>query len=401
MTRADMMINTIHVGDCRHTMRRLIADGIKVQCIVTSPPYWGLRDYGVSGQFGLERTWMRHVARMRSVFRLCWDLLADDGVLWLNYGDSYYTNRPSGRDPGKTSTINGKGTQDAYKDAQRARHSPKQFTSRGAAISGPNRRQQRGIKPKDLVGMPWRIAFALQDDGWYLRSDVIWHKKNPMPESVSDRPTKSHEYVFLLAKSERYYFDADAVKEPASEDTNARYARGRGANPKNADGGPGNQTIAKTFDHMKKPVAGWASGDGSHNAIDHARQGSASRKFGNNGVGFGHGYDAQPKPRVKNNASFDEAMETMPDRRNIRTVWSLATEAFSGAHFATFPRDLVRRCILSGSRPGDVVLDPFMGSGTVAQVADELGRQWLGCELNPQYAAMYGSQRVAQLGMGI
>lgn len=392
-------LNQIHVGDCRQLMRQMIADGVRAQCIVTSPPYWGLRDYGVPGQFGLERTWIRHVARMRGVFRLVWDLLADDGVLWLNYGDSYHTSRLGGG-IGLSSTINGKRGQEEFRKASRAMKS----RIRPPDVDGPNRRRQAGLKPKDLIGMPWRIALALQSDGWYLRSDVIWHKPNPMPESMLDRPTKAHEYLFLLTKSERYHYDATAIREPSSPDSHARAARGRSSNHKWADGGPGNQTIATVSPSPGTPrvggvtpkvkkVAGWADGQGSHSAKDHARAERGmkdSTKFGR-GAGW----------RNKQNPSFSAAVTDLVYERNVRSVWTIPTAPFSGAHFATFPLDLVRRCILAGSREGDVVFDPFMGSGTVAQVADELGRKFIGCELNPEYAAMYGTLRAAQIGMGL
>ena len=216
--------------------------------------------------------------------------------------------------------------------------------------------------------MPWRIALALQEDGWYLRSDIIWHKPNPMPESVTDRPTKAHEYVFLLSKSERYLYNAEAVREPV---TGGAHARGDGVNPK----------------ARNVKIAGWATGPGRHSTLTHAttRKESAA-KFG---------------PRSKQNASFSGAVKEVVDSRNMRTVWSLPTEAFSGAHFATFPRELVRRCVLAGSNAGDVVFDPFMGSGTVAEVASGLGRKFLGCELNPEYAALRLTHRSAQTELAL
>lgn len=371
-------INHTHVGDCRHLMRQMVAAGVRVQCIVTSPPYWGLRDYGHAGQFGLERTWVRHVARMRAVFRLARELLADDGVLWLNYGDSY-AGAPGGYQG---------------KNGQRASRT---FTARISTV-----KRGAGLKPKDLVGMPWRVAFALQQDGWYLRSDVIWHKPNPTPESVADRPTKAHEYVFLMSKSERYHYDLEAIAEPSSPNSHARAARGRSDHHKWADGGPGDQTIAKvppsagrlpgvnrkaqhSSGQMQKPVAGWAAGAGDHSAKDHAR----ARAGLKDSTKFGRG----PGWRNKQNEPFSAAIVDAVPVRNVRTVWTIPTEPFSGAHFATFPRDLVRRCILSGSRPGDTVFDPFMGSGTVAQVATELGRNFIGCELNPEYVALHELRR--------
>lgn len=376
-------LNRTHQGDCRDLMRRMIADGVKVQCVVSSPPYWGLRDYGVPGQLGLERTWLRHVAAMRGVFRLVRSVLREDGVLWLNYGDSYFTPRVSGG-VGHNSTINGKESQLAFMDAARARNSRTQQSN--LASSQPmsaNRRYDAGagLKPKDMVGMPWRIAFALQEDGWWLRSDCIWHKPNPMPESITDRPTKSHEYVFLLAKSERYFYDQEAVKESSSAKTHDRRPKG----------GP--------------PVSGHAHGPGSHSALDHAKSAKDagrtdqglrdSTKFGR---GKGWRKLAEAGSGTKNNGSFDEAMAVMPPDRNLRTVWKMPTEPFSGAHFATFPRELAARCILAGSRPGDVVFDPFMGSGTVGQVATDLGRQYIGCELSEEYIKLHELRRTT-IGM--
>lgn len=350
-------MNRTHIGDCRALLREMAIDGVRVQCVVTSPPYWGLRDYGVPGQFGLERTWLRHVARMRGVFRLVRAALAIDGVLWLNYGDSYHTGKESGG-IGENSTINGKGNHEEFRKANRARHS----RIVPPDVRGPNRRRQMGLKPKDLIGMPWRVALALQADGWWLRSDIVWHKPNPMPESIQDRPTKAHEYVFLLAKSAQYYYDAAAIRDPA-------HPRGHGINPK---------------------VQGWAYGPGSHSAKDHARAKQALRdstKFGR-GAGW----------RQKQNASFSAAIADLVAEKNARTVWTIPTQPYEGAHFATFPQGLVARCILASSRPGDVVLDPFMGSGTVGKVATDLGRNFIGCELNPEYVALHELRRTT-IGM--
>ncbi len=371
-------LDTIHVGDCRTTMRAMIAAGVRVNCIVTSPPYWGLRDYGVAGQFGLERTWLRHVARMRYVFRLARALLADDGTLWLNYGDSY---AGSGRG-GDTGTSGLEGSTESQDESKRG------AAKRGSQLPAglhENIRQHgnigrawvpvpKGLKRKELVGMPWRIAFALSDDGWYLRSDIIWHKPNPMPESILDRPTKAHEYLFLLSRSPRYHYDASAIAEPT---TGNAHARGNGVNPKA---------------RRKVVPAGWATGEGSHSAIEHAKGAAAegATKF-----------NKARAPRSKQNASFSEAVTDLVETRNARTVWTIPSAPFSAAHFATFPRDLVRRCILAGSRPGDIVFDPFMGSGTVAEVALDLGRRYIGCELNPEYAAMFKTHRSQQQGMAL
>jgi DNA modification methylase len=364
------VINKIHVGDCRQIMRQILITDVRVNMICTSPPYWGLRDYGVAGQFGLERTWIRHLARMRSVFRLARELLMPDGTLWLNYGDGYHSPRPAGS-VGHNSTINGKRGQEEFRKAARNKKSRVQSPD----VDGSNRRRQDGIKPKDMVGMPWRIALTLQDDGWYLRSDIIWHKPNPMPESIRDRPTKAHEYVFLLAKSEHYHYDATAIAEPV---TGGAHARGTGVNPK------------------AKHPSGWADGAGvSHDVLVHNKQDAGAQIKGDRMSGFNRRY------KDKQNESFSAAVTGLVETRNARTVWSIPTEATSFAHFACFPRELVRRCILAGSREGDIVFDPFAGSGTVAEVALSLGRRFIGCELNPEYAAMFKAHRSQQTGMAV
>lgn len=329
-------LNRTHVGDCRDLMRQMIADGVKVQCIVTSPPYWGLRDYSDPRQFGLERTWIRHVARMRGVFRLARQLLTEDGLLWMNYGDSYAN---VGKWGGYTSGKH-----------RRRLHGHNKLVR--------SRRDYSELKPKDLIGMPWRVAFALQHDGWYLRSDVIWHKPNPMPESMKDRPTKSHEYIFMFAASETYYYDQKAIREKTTGTTNPR---GNGIHTK---------------------VSGWNMGGGSHATLDHTKAKASDRKF-----------PGQRAPRVKQNASFSAAVTELVDDRNARTVWTIPTEGFEGAHFATFPQALVARCILAGSRPGDTVLDIFHGSGTVGKVATDLGRNFIGCELSQEYIDLHDLRR--------
>lgn len=341
-------LDKTHLGDCRSLMKRMIADGVKVNCVVTSPPYWGLRDYNIAGQFGLERSWVRHVARMRGVFRIVRELLEEDGTLWLNYGDSYASD-------------GGPGWQG--KNGQR---SARRFTlQRDSVAMRQCRRSARdGLKPKDLVGMPWRVALALQASGWWLRSDVIWSKPNPMPESIKDRPTKAHEYLFLLAKSQRYYYNADAARGPSTG----------GAHPRGAG--------------LHRKVAGWADGPGSHSAKDHARRAQGLR----DSTKFGRG----PGWRNKQNCSFSAAVTDTVNDRNLRTVWTIPTEKFPGPHFATFPRNLVALCILAGTRPGDVVLDPFMGSGTVAQVAVDLGRHFIGCELSAEYLALHRMRATTQ-----
>lgn len=291
----------IRQGDCLDVLPTLPAGS--VQCVVTSPPYFGLRDYGHDGQIGLESSPAEYVAKMVAVFREVWRVLADDGVVWLNLGDSYN---------GSNKGYNGNGT---WQD----RSNVKQGTNAGALGVMPTKVD--GLKPKDLMGIPWRVAFALQDDGWILRSDVIWHKPNPMPESVTDRPTKAHEYLFLLTRRTRYYYDHEAIKEPA--------VRGYAASGFNT---------GKTAIHQ-----------------------------------LGRSSDTE---RVDDGA------------RNRRSVWTIATQPYSGAHFATMPPALVEPCILAGSRPGDTILDPFNGSGTVGAVALKHNRRYIGIELNPDYITL-------------
>ena len=303
-------MNRIEFGDCRDIMRRWAADGVRVQTCVTSPPYFGLRDYGVDGQLGLEDTPEQFIANMVEVFRCVRDVLADDGTLWVNIGDTYT------RDPKK-------GDRSKYLGLH------KNIADSGCHTASQHRRMG-DTKPKDLIGVPWMLAFALRADGWYLRQDIIWHKPNPMPESVRDRCTKAHEYIFLLSKSERYYYDAEAMNEPA--------------NPKNY--------------RARARVRDTPPGQTPQGKLDARRS------------------------------------EVLCETRNRRSVWTVATRPYSGAHFATFPPALIEPCILAGSRPGDIVLDPFMGSGTTAATAAHHGRRYLGCELNADYRALQ-DERIA------
>jgi DNA modification methylase len=350
-------------GDCRDSLRQLASEGVRAQMCVTSPPYFGLRDYGtarweggdpacshgvqhwdgpkqtqgaqsghaaladrlarqqcacgavrVDGQIGLEATPGEYVARLVEVFRLVREVLADDGTLWLVIGDSYCSTDKwgGGSNLGKN-TVAPDGSVPSWAVRRRRPHF-------------------EGIKPKDLIGIPWMLAFALRADGWFLRSDVIWSKANPMPESVTDRPTKSHEYLFLLAKSERYFYDAEAVKEPAVSDhpSGNGFRRNARLSYRDANGARGN----------------------------------------------------------------DQQWSGVGGRRNRRTVWQVNTQPYKGAHFATFPTALIEPCVLAGSRPGDVVLDPFMGSGTTAVVAIRHARPFIGCELNPAYRVLQ-EERIA------
>jgi site-specific DNA-methyltransferase (cytosine-N4-specific) len=330
-------MNKVFFGDCRDSMRQMAKDGIQVQMCVTSPPYYGLRDYGtakweggnadcdhiekiqshsgqradrdqtsqifkykdlckkcgavsVDGQIGLERNPQEFIDNLVEVFACVWNILADDGTLWVNLGDSYANNNSNTSE---------------YK-----------------------------YKQKDLMGMPWRLAFALQDFGWYLRQDIIWHKPNPMPESVTDRCTKSHEYIFLLTKNQKYYFDHEAIKE---------------------------QSLTK----------------------------SEGIRFGGNKYGDNN----DPKYATKlGNVSKEY------EKANKRDVWSVPVKPYSGAHFAVYPQELVEPMILAGSKVGDIVLDPFFGSGTTGQVAQNLGRKWIGCELNKNYEELQ-NERLSQQGL--
>lgn len=302
-------MNTIEFGDCRDTMRRWKEQGIKAQTCVTSPPYYGLRDYGHDGQIGLEETPEQYIAAMVEVFRCVWDVLEDDGTLWVNIGDSY---AGSGKGPA--------GNLGAANDERNMTH-----TKSSSNIPA-------NCKPKDLIGIPWMLAFALRADGWYLRQDIIWHKPNPMPESVQDRCTKAHEYIFLLSKSSKYYYDHESIKDPVKQD--------------------------------------WGTRD------------RTDGKYHNEGSGL------QP------HSGLEKSYETA----NKRSVWTVTTKPYEGAHFAVFPQELIEPCIMAGAPIGGVVLDPFMGSGTTAQVAQHLGRQYLGCELNPDYKALQ-DKRLRQMSL--
>lgn len=303
---------TIIVGDNRETLKRIETGS--VQCVVTSPPYWGLRDYGQDDQIGLEQTPAEFVEELCKVFDEVWRVLKDDGTLWLNLGDSYASFR------------DGKATPDTSRGDSDGTLVPKGSAANRMASSFAD----SPIKHKDLVGIPWRVAFALQARGWYLRQDIIWAKPNPMPESVTDRCTKSHEYIFLLTKSSRYYFDNEAIKEDSIWASDSRSGAG-----------------CLTYD---------------------------GKRQGGDGEG-------------------QEAFVAITDKRNKRDVWTVATKPYSGAHFATYPAELITPCILAGSRPGDLILDPFSGSGTTGAVALLNGRNYIGTELNPEYAQI-SEQRI-------
>jgi site-specific DNA-methyltransferase (cytosine-N4-specific) len=342
----------IHQGDALEVLRTLPAES--VQTCVTSPPYWGLRDYGVDGQLGLEPTIETYVAAMVEVFREVRRVLRRDGVLWLNLGDMYIGAPHGGM--GATSSINGR---------------PEVRSERTIALRTHCKRHA-GLKPKDLVGMPWRIALALQADGWWLRGDIIWHKPNAQPEAVKDRPTRSHEYIFQLAKASRYYYDQHAIAEPV---TGGAKPRGRGVNPK-AVASSGTKDAQRDAAGLRPSsrlgrAPGWRALDGKNEESGDRRRAGFNERW-----------------RVKQNESFAAAIRDPVDTRNARSVWTIRTHPFPGAHFATFPPKLAAKCILAASRPGDVVLDHFAGAGTTGLVALRLGRAFVGVEINPEYVEM-------------
>jgi DNA modification methylase len=402
---------TVHLGDCRAVMAEMEPES--VNCVVTSPPYWGLRDYGTDGQLGLEPTPEAYVESMVAVFREVRRVLRSDGTVWLNLGDTFSSRGGAGGTMSASGLVGGEKRQQPRPEAA----DPAKF--------GRWNRDWQGLKPKDLVGIPWRVAFALQADGWYLRSDIIWAKPNPMPESVTDRPTKSHEYLFLLSKSPRYYFDADAVREDQASDSIAAYERAK-ANP--------------------REPAEWKQ----NAAVAH----------------IGAGATVSPNAAWSDTEKLDRLLSR---GRNLRSVWTIATQPYPGAHFATFPSKLVEPCIKAGTSekgvcpecgspwerevertavdgrrdPGGVVgladagmyagragsttftttgwspscrcehdgggwapvpatvLDPFAGSGTTAMVAQSLSRRAVLIDLNADYLTqVMDRNRDIPLGLG-
>jgi DNA modification methylase len=415
-----------------HVLDRLreMADN-SVDCVVTSPPYWGLRDYGIEpqvweniedsehlckheweteiveremrrginladssantrggakkvatvphqrfemgdcrhcfawrGSFGLEPTPELYIKHAVWIFEEVRRVLKPQGTLWLNIGDCYAAGGGEVPDYRGTRLPNGRGDSPAIcrvktRATRDGSHAGKNTAMAATGVmEQPNRRPLAGLKPKDLVGIPWMLAFALRNAGWYLRQDIIWNKPNPMPESVRDRCTKAHEYIFLLSKSRRYYFDAEAIAE---EVTGNAHARGTGVNPK-----------------AQKWVSGWAAGNESHDTL--AFNSTQADK-----VGKLHSARA---PRPKQNESFSAAVTGLVEMRNKRSVWPIATEAFTEAHFATFPTELARNCIVAGCPEGGTVLDPFNGAGTTGLVAVRYHRKYLGIELKAEYAEM-------------
>ena len=292
------MRDTILFGDCRRTLCAFLPKSARM--CVTSPPYYGLRDYGGEQyQLGQEQTPEKFIENLVNVFKQVKNVLTDDGTLWVNLGDSYYNYRP-----GKGQTYPKQSVSKTNQDL------PESSAKRGTKLEG--------LKEKDLIGIPWMFAFAMRADGWYLRQDIIWHKPNPMPESVRDRCTKAHEYIFLFSKNKKYFYDNEAIKEPAKD---------------------------------------WGTRDRTNG------------KYHNEGTGL--------QPHSGLTKSYE--------KRNKRSVWSVTKKPYKGAHFATYPAELIEPCILAGSEQGDIVLDPFMGSGTTAAVAKSLGRNYIGCELHEEY----------------
>ena len=347
-TAKGTMSLTLICGDALTELRRLPSDS--VNCCVTSPPYWGLRDYGHAKQIGLEETPQAYVEAMRQVFAEVRRVLRDDGTVWLNLGDSY---AGGGNNRGNGSPISSKQSSNAGATGQCAEHAK-------------NRLLDPTLKPKDLIGIPWRVAFALQEDGWWLRSDIIWAKANCMPESVTDRPTRSHEYIFLMTKCARYWYDHEAIKEPCIYDldgtgTAARKARAhedlKSYPTERAGIRPGGYKNSVNFD---------GKNNGNEKQRGHSRRDD----------GFNDRWDQMEKS------------EQCTGMRNKRDVWTVAPANYPDAHFATYPPDLIKPCILAGCPVGKTVLDPFLGSGTTAAVALELGRSAIGIELSPDYIEM-------------
>lgn len=318
-----MELNKIYKGHCLDVLKTFPDNFINT--VVTSPPYWGLRDYGVDGQLGLESTPEEFIENMVHVFREVRRVLKDDGTLWLNLGDSYWANRSN----------NGLEWGDNY------------GKSKNYMLRAGNKKHEF-LKPKDLIGIPWRVAFALQEDGWYLRSDIIWNKTSCMPEAVKDRPTKSHEYIFLLSKREHYYYDYESIKEPAVGFNN-------------------------------EPVAGSL---GAFGPSQSRRRKGNSKTFRGGGV-YTKGQSFVNSADVERESRGNSPNET--GLRNKRTVWTVSTKPFKEAHFATYPPDLIEPCVLAGSPKDGIVLDPFMGSGTTGEVSIKHNRNFIGIELNPDY----------------
>ena len=314
--KGEKVMYKLLLGDAKEKLQEL--EDNSVNCVVTSPPYWGLRDYGEEGQLGLEPTPQEYVQKLVNIFREIWSVLKDDGTVWLNLGDSYASGGTGGNS--NKSTLQG--------------YSSENTKNRQMQLNQISRKPPKGLKPKDLVGIPWRVAFALQDDGWYLRQDIIWHKPNPMPESVKDRCTKAHEYVFLLTKTQKYYYNHDAIKEPAAYD-------GR------------KDTKMKGSNKYKNSVI---PGQAEHSMASRGHE----RWQWSNGIPV----------------------------KNKRSVWTVNTKPCKEAHFAVFPQELINPCVLAGCPQDGVVLDPFMGRGTTGEVALLNNKHFIGIELSEKYLTL-------------
>ena len=414
------MRDTILFGDCRETLKQFDE---QARMCVTSPPYYGLRDYGGEEyQIGQEQTPEEFIEQLVSVFREVRNVLTDDGTLWVNLGDSYYNYRP------------GKGQALVKQTVSKTKQDlPDKCSKRANKL--------QGLKEKDLIGIPWMFAFAMRNDGWYLRQDIIWHKPNPMPESVRDRCTKAHEYIFLFSKNKKYFYNNEAIKEPAKDWGTKDRSKGKYHNK--GTGLQPHSGLTKSYPTKNKRSV-WTSKHGKYvteeNEATHRQGIHANRgqnlievrsklpkqkefveflrsktnakvlaentdipltkiehwfRFDNSGFAYPtiedwkkvrehiDDYDVMDEGLTYFELKTDEV--AVSDKKNKRSVWSITNKPYKGAHFATYPPDLIEPCILAGSEKGDIILDPFMGSGTTAMVAKSLGRDYIGCELHEDY----------------
>lgn len=356
------------IGDALEQLRTLPSES--VQCVVTSPPYYALRDYGVEGQLGLEESPEKYLERLTIIFAEVRRVLRPDGVCWLNLGDTYAG--AGGGAQGKNGACVGRACESAKKRTR-------------STVTGV-------LKPKDMIGIPWRAALAMQADGWWLRADVVWSKPNPLPEPVRDRPSRAHEYVFLLSKSERYFYDADAVREPLAAKTSTSWGTTRRSKGTDGLGRVASHNFAADLPERRPRVDASGVPVGANlrtvwTIDDGASLGKARAALW---LALSSGWDPEPGHQSDLVASA-LGLDTVPD------VWTIASQPYDGAHFATMPPRLAERCILAGSRPGDVVLDPFAGSGTTLEVALRHGRHALGIELSAEYAKLIEERTRVQL----
>ena len=344
-----MEIDKIYQGDCLKVLKTF--EDNSIDCCVTSPPYYALRDYGADGQIGLEETPEKYIERLTEVFMEVYRVLKPEGTLWLNIGDSYWGGGWRGSELNEHSGEIQKGS--------KGTHCGKSMPSCKGNMCG--------YKPKDLIGIPWSLAFSLRNAGWYLRQDIIWHKPNPMPESVTDRCTKSHEYIFLLSKSSKYYFDYEAIQEEANPNyisKNIRFGGNKYGDNDDTHFQPYSGNVYEPKMKVRTQNNGYSKAGGHRD----------------NSGGFGD-YSKHGKTKYGTQGDIYYV-------RNKRDVWSINIKPNKEAHFATYPQELVSPCILAGSPEGGVILDPFMGSGTTGIVANKLGRHYVGIELNPEYVEM-------------